>query len=236
MRVAEYLNITPEEVSNKKHNIWIGVSLGNAYFTKEHIKAYIKWALENTKEKVLIVIPDALHAVNLEVFDKRSPSRALAKAIKIGNQKRSEVEAVMSDFSEEERSMVDIIHWTDILQDEEYLHNLDIIKEEFKTNNVFKDFILDIVITGRPDRAERISKMTSEEMERLADYVLYELPSFVNGVHGHDPHIVYTVLPYPGLNDLDYLTVGLCNRTMFPELAEKLKLNNKVGILEAYAD
>ena len=77
-------------------------------------------------------------------------------------------------------------------------------------------------------------KMTPEELDRLADYVLYELPSFVNGVRGHDKELVYTLLPYPGLNALDDLTIGLSNKTMFPELAKKLNLKNKIGILEAY--
>jgi hypothetical protein len=82
----------------------------------------------------------------------------------------------------------------------------------------------------------RLSKMSLEELNRLADYVLYELPSFVNGVHGTEDNIVYTLLPYPGLNSLDDLTIGLSNRTMFVDLADKLQLSNRIGILEAYVE
>jgi hypothetical protein len=33
--------ITPEEITSKAHNIWLGISLGNKYFTKENIEKYL---------------------------------------------------------------------------------------------------------------------------------------------------------------------------------------------------
>ncbi len=236
MRIKTYLNVTDEEVSGKKHNIWIGVSLGNSYFTKENIEQYIKWALQNTKEKVLVVLPDMLHAVNLEVLDKRSPDRALKKAVRIGDEKEKEIHEILSILPDEDKQKIDVIRWTEIFLNKEYEYNLNVIKEEFANSIVFHDFIVDIVKSGRPDRAERLAKMAPEELDRLADYVLYELPSFINGVHGHDHDLVYTLLPYPGINSLDDLTIGLSNGTMFPELAKKLNLKNKIGILEAYVE
>ena len=60
-----------------------------------------------------------------------------------------------------------------------------------------------IVVSGRSDRAESLSKMSPEELDRLSDYVLYELPLFVNGVHIQGSDIIYTLLPYPGLNKVE---------------------------------
>lgn len=236
MRIATYLNITPKEVAEKQHNIWIGVSLGNKYFTRKHIEEYIKWSILNTKQKVLIVIPDVLHSINLEVLDRRSPQRALQKAIRIGDSKEAEIKEIISQLSSDDQNKIEIIRWTNILKNKEYEHNLKIIKEEFLNNIEFHKFIVDIIKKGRPDRSLRLSKMSLAELNRLADYVLYELPSFVNGVHGKEDNIVYTLLPYPGLNSLDDLTIGLSNRTMFVDLADKLQLSNKIGILEAYVE
>lgn len=78
--------------------------------------------------------------------------------------------------------------------------------------------------------------MTSEELDRLSDYVLYELPHFVDGVQGYGDELIYTAIPYPGLNKLDELSVGLSNKTMFPTLAEKLNVSHKIGIIEAYVE
>ena len=236
MRIETYLNVTPEEIASRQHNIWIGVSLGNSYFTKENIEQYIKWSIDHAKEKVLVVIADALHAVNLEVLDHRSQERAFKKAIKIGDQKDIEIQEIIAKLSDEEKDKVRVVRWKDILENEDYKKNLNAIKDEFHSNPEFHDLIIDIVKFGRQDRAERLSRMSLEEMDRLSDYILYELPHFVNGVQGYGDNMVYTVIPYPGLNKLDDLAVGLSNKTMFPKLAEKLNLSHKIGVIEAYVE
>jgi len=64
MRIAAYLNTTKEEVIGKRFNIVLGLSLGNRYFTTEHIRSYLLWAIEKTKNKVAIIIPDKIQAIN----------------------------------------------------------------------------------------------------------------------------------------------------------------------------
>jgi tRNA-dependent cyclodipeptide synthase len=236
MRVESYLNVTPQEIANRHHNIWIGVSLGNAYFTKENLEHYIKWSIENTKDKVLVVIADALQAINFEVLDHRSPERASKKAMKIGDQKETEINEIIATLSHEDRTKVKVVRWKDILTNDTYKKNIKVIKEEFFSNPEFHMFITDIVKFGRQDRSERLSNMTSEELDRLSDYVLYELPHFVDGVQCCGDMLIYTVIPYPGLNKLDELAVGLSNKTMFPTLAEKLNVSHKIGIIEAYVE
>ncbi len=236
MRIAAYLNVTPEEVAAKQHDIWVGISLGNSYFTKENIEQYIKWSLENTKEKVLVVIPDILHAVNLEVLDKRTSQAALKKAVRIGDEKEMEVQQIIGALSDEERGKIEVVRWKDLLSNDDYKMKLNAIKDEFLNNAEFHDFIINIVKSGRKDRSERVSKMTDAELNKLSDYILYELPHFMNGVQGNRPGLVYTIIPYPGLNQLDDLAVGLSNKTMFVELSNKLDLGNKIGVVEAYID
>lgn len=236
MRIESYLDITPEEITSRAHNIWLGISLGNKYFTKENIEKYIKWSIDNTKEKVLVVIADMLHAINLEVLDGRTPEKALKKAIRIGDKKAKEITEIISGLSEPDREKVIVVRWKDILKNDIYKHNSSCVYSEFSTNKSFHDLIVNIVKIGREDRMEKILKMTDVEMNRFCEYVLNELPHFINGVEIDNSDQVFTVIPYPGLSRLNELSVGLNNKTMFLELSSKLKITNHTGIVEAYVE
>ena len=72
VEIKRVLGGTKEDIESNKYNIWVGISLGNKSFTKELIKEYIEYALKFTREDVLIVIPDRLHAVNIEIRDRKS--------------------------------------------------------------------------------------------------------------------------------------------------------------------
>lgn len=236
MRIEKYLNTNSVEVENKNFNIWVGISIGNKYFTKDRIRAYIAWALEHSKERVLVVIGDALHAPNLEVLDRRTPEAAMRKALRIGDIKYNEVKEIISSLSSEQQTKVSVVRWKDILDTNEYKKNIAIVLDAYKNNFAFRKEIQDIIKSGRKDRADKIEKLSEVELDRLCDYVLNEIPHFVNGVQGYGDNVVYTLIPYPGLSKLDELFVGLQNKTLFPEVAERLNITNKIAILEAYVE
>ena len=74
-------------------------------------------------------------------------------------------------------------------------------------------------------------------LDKLAEYVLKEIPLFINGVKyktENNKWKTYSLVPYPGLTSMDKLFIGLQNKEMFPELAERLKITDKIAILEAY--
>ncbi|MBT4174397.1 tRNA-dependent cyclodipeptide synthase, partial [archaeon] len=106
MIIKNYLNTTKEEVESKKYNVWIGISLGNKLFTSENIKEYILWALDNTKEDVLVVIGDGLHAINLEVLDGLQRIAAVRKAIRIGDKKQEEIDSILKELPNEKAKLV----------------------------------------------------------------------------------------------------------------------------------
>ncbi len=84
MEIKTYLNCTEQEIQSKKFNIFVGISLGNKYFTKDNIKKYVLWALENTKDDVLVLIADKNHAINYEVFNDYTFERGLQVALRKG--------------------------------------------------------------------------------------------------------------------------------------------------------
>ena len=233
IRIENYLNTTRQEVEDKSFNIWIGISLGNKYFTKKHIRTYIQWALEYTKTNVLVVISDVLHAINLQILDKKSSISALRKARNMGDAKYSEVAEVISELSPEAQNKIYVVRWGDITNTEQYQHNLETVKNEYVLDREFREHIRHIVRNGRQDRTERIDQLTEQELDELCGYVLNEIPLFINGVQLNST--LYTLIPYPGLTELDELFIGLQNKNLFPRLAEKLKITNKIAILDAYA-
>jgi len=233
MRIENYLNTTRQEVEDKSFNIWIGISLGNKYFTKEHIRAYLQWALEYTKTDVLVVISDVLHAINLQILDKKSSVSALRKAKKMGDAKYFEVMEVISELSPEKQNKIHIVRWGDITNTEQYQHNLETVKNEYVLDREFREHIRHIVRSGRQDRTERIGQLTEQELDELCGYILSEIPLFIDGVQLNSTF--YTLIPYPGLTELDKLFISLQNKDLFPELAKKLKITKKIAILDAYA-
>ena len=236
MKIEKCLNTTLEEVQSRQFNVWFGISLGNTYFTADRIERYVKWAFEITKEKILIVIGDSIHAINLEVLDEKSESAALNRALKIGERKYNEIQQIISLLKKEQRRMIRVVRFKEASDSQQYQQYLRVILDAYTSNPHFKAFIRTVVKEGRPDRAEKITRLNEQQLDRLAEYVLYEIPLFINGVQINNDDTIYTLNVYPGLTKLDELFVGLNTKTMFPELAEKLEITNKIAIVEAYPD
>lgn len=235
MRIETYLNTTQEEIEAKKHNIWIGISLGNKYFTKANIRKYMEWALEYTKDDVLIAIIDDIHALNFEVFDGRSKDSSLRRARRKGDEKALEIQDIVSELPKEDKRRVRIARWTDLINTKYHSYRQRILFDEFESNEEFHDYVIQILKEGRGDRVDELSP---ENLDYLAEYVLREIPIFINGAKykTREGWKTYPLIPYPGLTKLDKLFIGLQNREMFPELADKLKITDKIAILEAYVD
>lgn len=227
MEITTYLNTTERDVSDKKFNIIIGVSLGNKAFTRESIRDYLFWATENTKEKVVILIPDKIHAVNYEVKCGYNKDRANKVATREGEKVEQIIKDILNSFSLQNRSKVQILKWGDI-ETEEYKKQVAILHDEFKTNSDFKKQMIGIVKENI-----KLDRLSESDYEKLSVYPMEELPLLVGGLEYNG--IKYELLPYPGISQIDYLAIGLQNKTMFTDIAEKLIINNKLRIIEAYA-
>ena len=236
MNIKTYINTTREEVDAKKYNIWIGVSLGNKYFDKENIREYLKWAIEHTKDGVLILVADAIHAINLEVLDGRSPGSAKRRVEKLGAEKLKEIEEVIKSLPTEAQKKIIAARWNEATSTGRFKNNLRAVEEYYKSNKEFRDFIVQSIKEARPDRKEKIDGLSGENMDRLAQYVLSEIPLGAGGVQVEERGDVYNLVIYPGLSMLDKLFTGLNNKEIFPDLVEKLDITNKIAILEAYID
>src|SRR5258708_39442537 len=95
--IKRYLGIQ-EQTLEKGRNIWIAISLGNKDFTPQTVREYMLWAAEHTQSKVLILIPDSLHAINLELLDHKSREAALRKAHQMGDEWIGVVKEILNEF------------------------------------------------------------------------------------------------------------------------------------------
>lgn len=231
MRIVKYLNTNEEEVKLKRYNIFIGISLGNKYFSKEHIRKYIFWALENTKESVLVLIADKIHSINYEVLNGYKQERAIQVALRLGLEVEESIKKIVRSLPKEKRNLVKICKWEDAINSSYYIEKIKIFLKEYNENKEFRDFIIKIVQENLGEKAKNLEK---EKLEKLALYILDELPILLNGVEFEDK--VYNLHPYPGLSCLDDLLIGLQEGRMFNNLAKKLEIKNKIAIIEAYVD
>lgn len=234
MRIETYLGTNQDEVASRKFNIWIGISLGNSYFTKENVKQYIKWATTYTKDDVLVVIADKIRVINHEVISGKSESRALKLANREGDKKEEEVKEVLADIPSEVAGKVRVARWDDVNSSKYHQYRLGVLYEEFGKRTDFYEYVLSIIKEARSDR-----ELTSEKLKGLADYVLREIPVFINGVKykiSDNEWRTYGLIPYPGISKLDKLFIGLQEGSLFPDLASRLKITDPVAMLEAYVD
>lgn len=231
MRIPNYFNTTKEEVETKKFNIFVGISLGNKYFSdKENIKEFILWALENSITDIVVLIPDKIHTVNYEVRNGYSKERAERAIYRKSTETKKMVDEIVSALDEKKRERVAILTWKDIENDTDYQNRKNLLYREFENNPEFHKRIIE---TTKESVDPNILKLENDDYEKLASYPLDELPILIAGFQYS--RRIYNLIPYTGISKIDHLTVDLQNGTSFPELSKKLNVQDKVAIVEAYA-
>ncbi len=231
MILKSFLNCTEQEILSRKFNIFVGISLGNKYFSQDNIKEYILWALENTKESVLVLIADENHAINYEIFNSYNRERALQLALRRGDETEALIKKIASSLPKDKQSMIQICRWEQAKESQYYKDKIKIVLDEFQENKEFHDFVVNIV---RENLSSKIKDLNIFKLEKLSLYVLDELPLLLNGVEFQGR--TYDLHPYPGLSHLDDLLMGLQSGTLFPQLAAKLEIKHMIAVVEAYAD
>lgn len=237
MKIEKYIGTTSKEVESKKYNIWIGISLRNKYFTKENIEKYILWALNNTKEDILIIIADRIEAINIEVLDKYTKLRAFRTALRKGDAKEKEIKEIISKLSEEKQRAIKIIRWREVNNTKYHDYRIEVLFEEFKKMG---EFYNELIKMTKNHWSGGRHTLTLEKLERLAEYYIYEIPLFLNGAKfGGLPEKggkTYLLQIYPGLGEFDEFLMDLQEGKRFPELTKKLKITDKFAMVSAFCD
>lgn len=226
MRLQTCLNANRPNILAKNYNVLFGVSLGNKYFTKENLRSYIEWIAEFTHSSAVVLIPDTIHVVNYEIRLGLSPERSRSLAEKRGKQFGTIIKKYINETESDKKLCV--LYWSDVENIDSFRAKRDIIFSEFNTNASFYNSIITIVKDTLPSAKEKSHK----KLERLAGYVLEELPVLVAGLEYNNTN--HLLIPYPGISAIDHLAVEIQTGKSFPELTKKLNISEKGIMLELY--
>lgn len=192
----QYFHVTPEEINKKLFNIFIGISLGNKLLTPELAKKYVKWAHENTKDNVVILIADDIDIVNWMVFRGLTRQESEVKVRQKGYGIKGLFDKAIRELAREENdptyiAKVHIIFWSDI-HNHGYNHLKEILSEEYEDNQEFREKVLYFVDKYIELRNKEIS---DKEKDKLADYIVSELPTLLGGIYWNET--LYNLVLYP---------------------------------------
>jgi hypothetical protein len=223
MEEIQYYQTTKEEILSKKKNIFIAICLGNKFFlnkdkslNKENILNYIYWALENTKDKLLLVIADDIQLTNYIVRNKNSVERNIKRIIDESKKIEAELNEIISTLNQKQQEKIKIIKRKEYeAEDKFYKKTTNIVYQEFNSNKFFKDTLFEITKKTVNDR-----KFTDEEYIKLCKYVLDEFSLIYSGVNIEN--VYYDCLLYPYMDPTGYFFEDIKNKKICIEIEKKL--------------
>lgn len=227
MNIKKYIGTNKKEVESKTFNIYIGISIRNKYFTKENIKKYLDWALDNTKDKVAILVADEIQRYNDKVFFNLSEKSSKKTAIKQGKKIKILCDEIIKEYPSNIQNKIYLITWKDVTNSFYYKENTNIILNEFKSNSKFRNNILNYMKTNM----NVVNNLDKEKLEYITNYLIEELTVFLNGFLYKGVH--FNLFPYPGIGIFD-LTYKLKSKKIFPDIANKLYLDTKTAYIEGF--
>ncbi|MDP2666061.1 MAG: tRNA-dependent cyclodipeptide synthase [Candidatus Diapherotrites archaeon] len=224
MKVKLY-NITPKGLSLRQHHIFIGISLGTAKkLTKDQITNWINWGKLYTKGQIVFLIADEIARFNYRVFSGYGETKSINRAFNEG----LKYEKLIRDITMEKGIMrVGVIHWRDIWNNEKEKIRL-VLTEEYCTNEKFRTNILFFV---RKYVKNRGVDPDESQLDYLSQYILYELPTLMDGISYN--RTKYSLLLYPIFgrsSGMSEFVVGL--KKSFPNLNKKLTPYIQIPLVE----
>ena len=231
MKVRKLFNITKKGIQLKKNNIWIGICLKNKFFTRgtsineENVKKYIKWALDHTQEKVLILIADKIQATNYDVRNNNSSEYNKRKVLKEGSILKKEVKDLIKNNFKEDLDKIEVIRWEEYEENDPFCKKTGkFVWDAFDKNKEFRDQILNSVKTSVVDR-----KFSEEKYLKLCGYVLDEFSLCYSGLEYKG--IYYGMYIYPESDTVvNFLLENIEKDKKLKEIKNKLP-NKKVSLV-----
>lgn len=216
-----------EDISDKRYNIFIGVSISNKNLDEKMAYDYLKWSVKNTKEKVAVIIADELDVVNYEIFSSYSSGKARKRAERAGEDFRKIFEKAINKLPSKDRDKVIIYKWGEVKNSEHYNKIHGYLLEAYKEMSEFKQGILFFVkkYIRRRDKLQILSK--KEKLDKLATYILGELPTLLQGIYLEGIHYNLCIYPTYFASGMSQFVIDILNgeldisNDLIPNLKEK---------------
>ncbi len=204
------------DLEQKKYTIGVGLSLGNKWFTPENIIEEIKWALEYSKDKVVVYVADSIHAINISVRSRRSIESARRIAFREGEELFSKVKEGLKFLSDEQLNKISFVKWDEIV-DGSFTNKLVYLRARYNESGLFQDTIHAIV---RNHVSHEDRKFSDDDIHMLGSYIVEELPECANRVPMKG--IIVDAYMYPQDNELVAFIERIQKGEVFPEIKEKI--------------
>ncbi len=204
---------TKEELESKAYNIGVGISLGNRWFSRDNIIEMVKWSLEYTREIVIVYVADSIHAINEEVRGRMSPQRAMVRSLRKGTEILKDVkESIDQSFSKKDKERIVYVTWNEII-DAKYEQKMAWLIRLFYESPEFADQLKSIVRNGVSKDQRQFDE---GDIEKLAMYIVHELPEVLVRVHMKGYECDAYVYPFDG--ELTEFVEKIQRGEIFPEI------------------
>lgn len=172
----------PQDIISRSFNIFIGVSVGNKHISTDLAREYLCWALQNTREDVLILIADKIDAINWEIYRGYDHDAAERKAVNKGRQIKEMFCRAARQIKHQRPDIwrnVCIATWPDVNRERRYRYLRERCQRLFDEDPLFKTRVINFV---EAYAAVRRATVSAHEKIRLSEYILDELPTLIEGV------------------------------------------------------
>ncbi|MBU1199106.1 MAG: tRNA-dependent cyclodipeptide synthase [Nanoarchaeota archaeon] len=216
-----FFGASSDEIYNKRFHIFIGISISNKKITGEMALNYLTWAVRNTKGKVAVIIADELNIVNYEILDKYSKGKAKKRAQSQGSYFEELFLKQIKKLPLCDQPKIEIYKWETVLKDKKYLELKEFLEKQYEIDSEFKSAVL-YFVKKYMRKKERIIN-DKRKTDRLASYILGELPTLLEGITIDGIH--YGLCIYP-----TYFASGMSQFVM-DLVAEELDIGKKINKL-----
>lgn len=217
MKLYKIRSGSEESLNNREYNIGVGISLGNKWFSAENIVSLVEWALAHTKDFVVIYVADSIHAINIEVRNRKSPQKSMEVAQKMGDAILEEVRLLAETrLTSDQLAKLHYEKW-DKLITPAFQEKLNWLTTKYETDTIFRNEIVNLVdgFTRSEDRV-----FSEEDKVKLGTYVIAELPEIV----GRTPinGLSFDAYAYPYDGKLPEFIEEIQKGNMFPEIRDRV--------------
>ncbi len=228
MALNSVLGVSDEGTVERRYNLWVGVSDNPWFKAPGNLEVLVRWALEHTRDHLLIWIPGRLYAINFNHIEKKGRARALREGYATEDEFRLRLRAA-GFLPDDPKKRVGIRYagYDDVMTPD-YVRRRAILFRAFSAEGRLYQRLINIADDILRARGRTITKARKEA---VALYQLQELPMFLGPVRTlDDDRTPYEVEVYPGMGKFDVLVRDLIEGRVSEELTTTLDLHEPCGV------
>lgn len=233
-RKMRFFGADAEDIYKKKYNVFIGISISNKKIDSEMALNYLKWGVRNAKEKVAVIIADELNIINYELLDNYSLGKAQNHADKVGTQFKIMFENAIKKLPKNEQDKINIFRWKEVRENEHYQKVRQFLEDSYNEDYEFKSAVLYFIRKYMRKKGKVI--FYSDKIDKLASYILGELPTLLEGVEINGVNYRLCIYPTYFASGMSQFVMDIHGQEL--EIGKKLKkiIKSKAVLVEAWLD